>query len=180
MTIKELRLKAQNSSPEAGRETYVGKTVRFFSIYLTSFWLRTSVTPNQITFLSVVVCLTGAGLFATGSFAWEIVGCFLIYFSVVLDACDGEIARLKGNKSGVGSFYTEPVSHDIQYGLMFLPMGYGLYLGGFPGWIIAISAIATISKLMHRFLVVRFEAVLRMKYASSAFQTDDDLGGAVL
>lgn len=159
LSIKELRSRAQSTAPEAGREPYIGHTIRFFSIYITKIFLYTSITPNQMTSLSVLVFLSGISMFLNESMMLQLLGCFLIYFSVVLDGCDGELARLRGNKSGVGQIYTEPISHDIQYSLMFIPFSVGLFLQGLSAWILLVGYIATIGKLVQRFLITRFDAV---------------------
>lgn len=156
LSIKELRHQAQSSAPEAGRDPYVGLTIRFFSIYITKFLLRTKISANQVTIISVLFFLAGATLFIFNIYWLYFLGCFLIYFSVVLDGCDGEIARLKVQKRRVGGIYTEPVSHDVQYALMFIPLTISAYLMGNSVLIIYIGFVATISKLLFRFIDVRF------------------------
>lgn len=160
LSIAELRVKCQHKAPEAGRETVVGTTVRFISIYFTALFLRTFITPNQLTFLGVCIFLFGISMFFSADIALQLFGIGLIYFSIIIDACDGEIARLKGNPSGVGSIYTEPLSHDIQYSYMFIPLAVGLYLDGYSVWIFVVGWLGASSKLLQRFLVMRFDKVL--------------------
>ena len=160
LSITELRKRGQSGAPEAGRDPYVGLTIRFFSVYLTKLALYTSITPNQMTFLSVCVFLAGVSTFFFASMGWGLFGCFLIYLSVVLDGCDGELARIRGNRSGVGGIYTEPLSHDIQYALMFFPIAIGLVFAGVTPWILLVAWVATVMKLLYRFLIVRFDTVL--------------------
>jgi choline kinase len=159
MTIQELRQKCQATAPEAGRDPFVGLTIRFFSIFLTRLFIRTSITPNQVTVLSVLVFMSGMSLFATESYLAHLVGVCIVYFSIILDGCDGEIARLKGNKSGVGGIYTEPVSHDIQYGFMFFPISLGVYFLTQNPLFIYVGFVAVVAKLLNRFLIVRFDQV---------------------
>lgn len=166
LTIKELRQRCQSNAPEAGRDPLVGLTLRFFSIYITKFlFIRIPITSNQITVLSVLVFLSGISLFALNSYWLNFVGAFLVYLSVILDGCDGEIARLKGNKKHVGGLYTEPISHDIQYALMFIPLAIGVYMTNNSSIIIWVAFIATVAKLLQRFFIIRFDQLLiaRMK-----------------
>lgn len=159
-SIKELRQLAQSTAPEAGRDPWVGLTIRFFSIYITKYLVRTPITPNQVTFVSVLVFLGGVGLFAFNTLGLDLLGVFLVYLSIVLDGCDGEVARLKFPKSKLGGIYTEPFSHDVQYGLMFVPISYGAYLATgsvtvlFAGW------AACLGKLLYRCMSVRMGQVV--------------------
>jgi len=160
LTVGELRQKIQSSAPEGGRETYVGKSIRFFSIYFTRAFAFTNITPNQLTSISVVVYLFGTSLFFFQHYWLSILAVFITYFSIILDACDGEIARMKGNKSGVGALYIEPASHTIQYGYMFLPLSVGLYLATGNALFIIIGFVGTAAKLVSRSLQAQFWNVL--------------------
>jgi phosphatidylglycerophosphate synthase len=155
MNIKEMREKLQKTAPEGRRETYVGRTVRFFSIYLTKILSKTNLTPNKITIVSVVIFFGGMTLFAFNDYRFNLLGTFLVYLSIIFDACDGEIARLKGNKSGAGG-YVEPVSHDVQYSFMFFPLSYGAYLATGELLIIYVALLAAMFKLLRRFIEIRF------------------------
>lgn len=150
-TVAEWRQKLQPTFPEG----YAGSVMRFFSIYLTMILARTPLTANQITTLSVLVYMGGIALFAFNNYRLHLAGVGLVCFSIVLDGCDGEIARLKGNKSKAGP-YVEPVSHDIQYGLLFIPITFGLYQAGFGVSIVYAGFFATIFKLWTRSLEFRF------------------------
>lgn len=154
-SVKDWRQQLQLTAPEGGHETYVGRTIRFWSIYLTMVLARTPLTPNKITVISVLIFLGGVTLFVFNDYWLNITGVGLVYLSIIFDASDGEIARLKGNKSKAGP-YVEPVSHDIQYGLLFIPLTIGLYRSGLGITIIYVGFLATIFKLWIRFLESRF------------------------
>lgn len=153
-SFKEWRQKLQSTAPEGANETYVGRTVRFWSIYLTMLLARTPLTPNMITAISVLIFTAGITLFAFNDYVLNLVAVGLVYVSIIFDASDGETARLKGNKSKAGP-YVEPVSHDIQYGLLFIPITLGLYWSGFGIGIVYAGFSATIFKLWTRFLESR-------------------------
>src|SRR5262249_55160346 len=61
---------------------------------LTRWLLRTPLSPNQITVLSGVVGVLGALWFVPGGYWGPLLGALLLQFSVVLDCCDGEVARM--------------------------------------------------------------------------------------
>ena len=71
---------------------------------LTRVFLRTPLTPNQVTGLSFLVGLFGAGCFLLGSYGWTLVGALLLQASTVLDCVDGEIARVKMLESPFGEW----------------------------------------------------------------------------
>jgi len=160
LTIKKLRQKAQRNAPEAGRDPWVGLTIRFFSVYITKLLIRTKITANQVTAVSVLFFFIGILLFVFHSYILYFYGIFLIYLSVILDGCDGEIARLKGAKIHVGGTYTEPISHDIQYGFMFIPLSLNAYFISGSIVIIYIGFIGAIAKLLYRFMIIRFDNLI--------------------
>ena len=64
---------------------------------------RTSLTPNQLTFIGLGFGLCAAALFWVGA-AWALIlGAVLFHISFVVDCMDGKIARLKGNGSVICS-----------------------------------------------------------------------------
>jgi hypothetical protein len=72
---------------------------------LVPLFLRTAITPNQVTLLSGLTgVLAGAGLaYAVRHPAWCLVSAGLLLLSVVLDCCDGQLARARGISSTTGA-----------------------------------------------------------------------------
>ncbi|MGP3982136.1 CDP-alcohol phosphatidyltransferase family protein [Streptomyces sp. KR80] len=68
----------------------------------TAMWTR--VTPNQITWLALLLGLGAAGCFAVGSWGWLLAGAALYHLSFVLDCMDGKLARLTGTGSVFGAW----------------------------------------------------------------------------
>lgn len=64
--------------------------------------VRTSITPNQITFLSLCAGLAAAGCIVWGSLEARLCGAALLFGSAILDGVDGMIARLKKSSSETG------------------------------------------------------------------------------
>ncbi len=156
LSVKELRARTQSNAPEAGRDPIIGHSIRFFSIYFTKIFLRLKTTPLAITVWSVLLFLLGSLLFAFDRFFLNLLGVFLIYVSIVWDGCNGEVARLKKYKPDIGSIYIEPLSHDIQYGLMFIPLAVGVYHHTGQTAIVFAAFVATVAKLIQRFCMARY------------------------
>jgi hypothetical protein len=154
--IKELRSLCQSTAPAPGNEAIIGKFSRIFSIYFTALFLRTQITPNQITVLSSIVFFVGLGFFYFADLWLHVLGVFIVFFSVVLDGADGEVARFRKNTRPSGTVYVEPVSHDIQYGLMFIIIAAALWLRSGSALVLFLGSIAGISKLLYRLIEVRY------------------------
>lgn len=165
MTIKELRKICQGSekAPSLASQTLYGRFSRIFSIYFTWVFIKLPFTPNHITVAGSAVFLLGCGLFAFNRFDLNITGWLLIVLAFILDGVDGELARYRNvmKKYDIGGAYVEPVSHDMQYGFMFLPLGIGasIAVGNFLPLVGAF--LATTAKLQFRLLEFRLGAVTR-------------------
>jgi phosphatidylglycerophosphate synthase len=68
---------------------------------------RTSITPNQVTFITMLIGLVVTALFATGHLWW---GAALAYTIEVLDGVDGKLARTKVETTAAGEW-----EHVVDY-----------------------------------------------------------------
>lgn len=169
-SISELRALCQANAANPARESIMGKICRFFSIYSTRLFLSTSITPNWITVLSVLTLFVAIAFFFVGRYEFNLLACFIIFLSIIFDGSDGEVARFRGRKSFVGGSYTEPVSHDIQYGLSFFFLGIAFYMNGMSAHYLVLGSAASIFKLEFRFLKARFTNL--MQQINTATETD--------
>lgn len=99
---------------------------RFISRRLTGIFLKTSLTPNQITFLSLIVGLVAALCFFKGNYEMGIVGSVLLLISAWIDCTDGEVARLKFMVSEWGS-KLDIIADNIVHCFVFFSIGMGLF-----------------------------------------------------
>lgn len=102
ITIEELKKFQDSGTLETLYEYFF---VRKISLYFTKLLIRTRVTPNQITLLSLPVYLAGSGMFLSGSQKYHLFGVFLLHLYLVLDDVDGEIARAKNLASNFGHWF---------------------------------------------------------------------------
>lgn len=86
---------------------------RFFDVntiwYFPNRWVvqmlyATPITPNQITFLSLVFGLLSAGFYVSGRSDALVWGALFLYGKVFLDNVDGNLARVRGSSSRFGRF----------------------------------------------------------------------------
>jgi phosphatidylglycerophosphate synthase len=95
---KSLRLQAASRANDGFFSTFI---LRKISIRITSGLVEKNVSPNTITFLSLLVGLVGA-YFTSQSF--YLAGGILLLCSLILDCVDGEIARYKSEFTQLGAW----------------------------------------------------------------------------
>jgi phosphatidylglycerophosphate synthase len=87
---------------------------RPISLAITRHLAATSLSPNWMTIVSVLVGLVGAPFFLSAAWLWQTVGALLFLAHSILDGCDGELARLKFQESrwgGILDFWGDNVVH---------------------------------------------------------------------
>ncbi|MFQ5686022.1 MAG: CDP-alcohol phosphatidyltransferase family protein [Candidatus Scalindua sp.] len=78
---------------------------RRISRVITKQLVKTHITPNQTTFLSLIIGIVSAWYFWQGGFWNYIAGGLVFQLSFIFDQCDGEIARLKFMESRIGGWF---------------------------------------------------------------------------
>jgi len=112
---------------------------------------KTSITPNQITWLSLFFGVSGAILIATGSATAYFVAaiCFIIYN--ILDCSDGQLARLQNSGTLTGRIVDGTADYIVAV-TSYLAIGIG-YAGNshdpFLYW--ALTVFAGFSNALHSF-----------------------------
>jgi phosphatidylglycerophosphate synthase len=131
-TIAELRAVTQPASIFARNsgEHWAGRLyVRRFSPYVTRPLLRTGVSPNAVTAAMAMVGLAAAGLVSLAGIPAAIGAAALIQLQILLDCCDGEMARWLDRRSAAG-VYLDRLAHWLTEAA--LPIGLGVRADG--GW----------------------------------------------
>jgi 1L-myo-inositol 1-phosphate cytidylyltransferase / CDP-L-myo-inositol myo-inositolphosphotransferase len=99
---------------------------RFISRKLTHFFIKTTLSPNQITFLSLLIGLGSALCFYQGTYLSGITGSILLLVSAWVDCTDGEIARLKFMETSWGA-RLDIICDNIVHCFVFFSIGMGLF-----------------------------------------------------
>jgi phosphatidylglycerophosphate synthase len=100
----DLDIERMNKLPAEERFFDVNETWYFMNRWVVRLLYPTSITPNQITFLSLIFGLASAGFYVSGipdALAW---GAIFLYGKVFLDNVDGNLARVRGTTSRFGRF----------------------------------------------------------------------------
>ncbi|MCH8965303.1 MAG: NTP transferase domain-containing protein [Planctomycetes bacterium] len=138
----EARRRKLASLSKGGEDGFVSQWLnRPISTRLSARLVATGITPNQITVISFMISLVGAGLLSVGTFAVGVVGGLLVQAASVIDGCDGEIARLKHLSSPRGAWLDTVLD---RYGDMAIALAVTFaYASVHPGplpWIIGFLA----------------------------------------
>jgi len=102
---------------------------RPFSIRISKYLLKKSITPNQISLFSFIFSMVGALFFFFGGYANLLIGGILAQISSIIDGCDGEIARLKFQTSEFGGWYDAVLDRYADAFLLFGLTYYAYFLG---------------------------------------------------
>lgn len=135
-----------------GTEGFMSRHVeRLISLALTRHLVRTSITPNAMTLVSLAIGIAAAPFFLTSAPGWQVAGALLFLLHSILDGCDGEIARLKFLESPGGAaldFWGDNTVHVAVFGCM----GIGWSLSAHSVWPLAVGALAVASTLAAAFV----------------------------
>ena len=103
--------------------------LRRLSPYLTRIFLRTTISANGVTWLMI---LTGASIgpaLLIQGWVGIALALFLSQLQMLIDCCDGEVARWRNTKSPMGIFL-DKLGHYLAECL--IPLCLGLRLAGWP------------------------------------------------
>lgn len=76
--------------------------IRKISGFISGYLIKTPVTPNQVTIISLILGIISGVFFSLGEHTYTITAGLLYFLSTVLDQCDGEVARLKQMETEFG------------------------------------------------------------------------------
>ena len=102
---------------------------RPISLRISRLLAPTTITPNQMSLISILVGICGGPFFLSPRSSLQTIGALLFLAHSILDGCDGELARLKFAESrwgGVLDFWGDNVVHVVIFGCM--AIGWSLFL----------------------------------------------------
>jgi phosphatidylglycerophosphate synthase/phage tail protein X len=119
----ERALLATLGSPDDGP---IARFDRAVSTRISRYLVRTPLRPNHITTIGTLIGFSGAWALAQGGYGWSLFGTLLFWVAVIVDGCDGEVARLKFLESRFGYLY-DVTTDNLVHAAIFLGLGIGLY-----------------------------------------------------
>ncbi len=116
---------------------------RSISKRITAYLLLTPLTPNMISFVSFAMGVLGAFLFGFGSYFYTFVAGLLVQMSSVVDGCDGEVARLKFQRTTFGGWFDTILDRYADAAIVVgITYGYWLEHPGTLPWLGGSMALA--------------------------------------
>ncbi|MEJ5301618.1 MAG: NTP transferase domain-containing protein [Thermodesulforhabdaceae bacterium] len=91
---------------------------RRISLAITKRLADLPITPNQITVINFLIGLAGCIMIFEGTYLSIILGSIAFLFSSIFDGCDGELARLRFQKSRLGAWLdvtTDNIVHWVLF-----------------------------------------------------------------
>ncbi len=157
-------LRAAATKPSDG--PVAGTLNRPASRFLTRYLVRTSLTPNQISLLSMVLSCLAALAFAMGGYAALALGGIVAQIASIVDGCDGEVARLKRMNSEFGGWFDTVLD---RYGDAFLLFGltWHVYLRDASHAALALGFAAIIGSFMNSYTAQRHDALMMARNRGS-------------
>lgn len=118
----------------------IARLDRALSTRLSRYLVRTPLRPNHITAIGTTIGFLGAWALAQGTYVSGLVGTLLFWLAVIIDGCDGEVARLKFQESRFGYVF-DVTTDNIVHVAIFVGLGTGVYRAAPDGslpWLIAL------------------------------------------
>jgi phosphatidylglycerophosphate synthase len=109
--------------------------MRHISVYVTAVLARTRITPNQVTGVMVFCGVSAGGVLAIGGLWGAIGAAVLIQIYMLLDCCDGELARWTGRTSITG-VYADRVGHYLTDAALISGLGVRAASRHPSGWLV--------------------------------------------
>lgn len=138
-TVREIR--AVTQPPEivtrANSEHWLGiPYFRKVSPFLTRWFIVWGMSPNSVTFVMMAVGVSAAAALLVPGVVGGLLAALLAQLQMIVDCCDGEVARWTQRYSPAG-FFLDKVAHYLAEGLV--PVALGIRAAGglpvpAPGW----------------------------------------------
>ena len=128
------------------------------------------LTPNIVTFISIIFGVTAGHLFFYQNVKINLIGVFLLIIAESLDAADGQLARMTNLHSRYGKIF-DGVAGNLMFVSIYLHMSARFVIEGGTPWIFG---IAVVSGLSHSFQSAMSE-YYRNFYLF--FTTSENIGG---
>lgn len=122
------------------------KVCYFFSLRFVSLIQETKITPNMVTWLSIIVSII-ASIFLflfPQQYTYWVFSAILHQISYILDCADGQLARFKGQIS-LNGWRLDLYSDKFKESLMYISIAYALSFQSKAYWIVGMLTTALLS-----------------------------------
>ncbi len=135
---------------------------RPISIQISKYLVDFYITPNQISFVSFLLSVLAAGLFALGNYWLLALGGIIAQFASIIDGSDGEVARLKYLSSDYGGWFDAVLDRYADAFLLFGLTWY-VYSQDLSQWALVIGFIAIIGSFMLSYTADKYDNLMKSR-----------------
>ena len=160
----EKKLLANLSKPADG--ILSKKFNRKVSAFITSFLIKTPITPNMISFLIPVLAIFAFFILSRGTQMSFILGGILIQFLSIIDGCDGEISRLKFQKSVFGT-WLDPILDRYVDMFLIAGMAYGYWNAIGNNLVLFMAVMVIFTDVLQDYMSAKFFIITGKKLRAS-------------
>ena len=156
------------------KDGYISKHFnRKISTSISKYLVNTKITPNQISFLILLLSIPTFFILAKGTYPWLIFGGIMIQFLSIIDGVDGEISRLN-SKAALWGAWLDPILDRYVVIFVIAGMAYGYWNATGNIIILLVSILAMASELMLDYMPAKFEVISGKKLRAKdiAFSRD--------
>ena len=126
---------------------------RPFATLLVKLLYRTNITPNQVTWIALLIGITGTLLFIQGTPEAFFIGAICLIIYDVFDCADGQLARLKGTGTLTGRIVDGFADYVVAV-FTYLGIGFGFASNtDNPGFWWMLTVLAGFSNAIHSIAV---------------------------
>ena len=149
---EELKRICQKPDYKTKGNWYARNIVRDAALPATRLLLRTRVTADQVTLISLAVAMAGMAVLTWFGDGWFLAGVFLLQLWYYLDHVDGQIARYRKTVSLTGRFL-DFMTHHIVHTVFLFALGFYAYrVSDGVLWIVlgfSVSILLLVFNLIH-------------------------------
>ncbi len=135
---------------------------RPISIQISKYLVDFDITPNQISFVSFLLSVLAAGLFALGNYWLLALGGIIAQFASIIDGSDGEVARLKYLSSDYGGWFDAVLDRYADAFLLFGLTWY-VYSQDLSQWALIIGFVAIIGSFMLSYTADKYDNLMKSR-----------------
>jgi len=135
---------------------------RPISIQFSKHLVDYDISPNQISFVSFLLSVLAAGLFALGNYWLLALGGIIAQFASIIDGSDGEVARLKYLSSDYGGWFDAVLDRYADAFLLFGLTWY-VYSQDLSQWALVIGFIAIIGSFMLSYTADKYDNLMNSR-----------------
>ena len=139
---------------------------RKVSAFITSFLIKTPITPNMISVFIPTLAILTFFILSRGTQMSFIFGGILIQFLSIIDGCDGEVSRLKFQKSVFGA-WLDPILDRYVDMFLIAGMAYGYWNATGNDLILFMAVMVIFADVLQDYMSAKFFIITGKKLRAS-------------